>query len=774
MAGQIQSSMDIFNRPPAISEDTLQYTLYPPPSLSDKASVTSLAACVQAHVDSLLPGFLWHRDAFEVKVVNSPDNTSSWILEGRMRVGDCVDDEWCTVWLLKEISAKWDLAISVFDTDGDFLLIEAAEVLPAWVTPANSENRVWIYDARLHLIPLRHVSPPSKRRQRRRLPGGNASDDEDENGLGAGDDNDEFIAVEDALKLVSDPSVDTFAPSSVEQVVWKRISSYPQALRSHVHVTKAWLPVDIARALSANPSLTQKPVETFYTRDAAQLRAAHRMNRFPPEPAVLTTVKLTRTAYAQLVGQKFYPPKAFGRWAEREGTNEWRWRDTGMKLACGFEILYQESKGRTDAGSNSADAIRSSAQARKEALRRNPDYHKYIENLKSAGYFKGELEGSSLWNELENKAAETFVEVRRADDATRPSFATQLAAALSQAPPEVPPSSIDEDPDDWLNVDASDFDQLLERTAGSAGKRNTDAVKDSQAMDVDGEELGSKKESLEDRETNAQAEKLRKLAEKVGDFVEGQGDLDGARFADEDSSDDEFSDGMPSDSDDEDEDVDVEMDQATRQEAMDKLVPGIEPSEYGKMPASFYENSQRVATSSAETDDVETSPEEKTEASGASETAESQPHLRPLRKPLLPRDEYDGVIDSDDESDDDEQGLGEDEDAEEEDEDRPQVLGEIDIDMGNEEEEFLEFARQALGISDEQWGEIVRDRRGRGGTSSFVCVVLSLFHHLMKSCSVCSCERYRSRGEAIDECSSQFRQGRFGETCKSAVRKSGV
>lgn len=31
---------------------------------------------------------------------------------------------------------------SVFDSDGEFLLIEAADALPTWVTPSNSENRV--------------------------------------------------------------------------------------------------------------------------------------------------------------------------------------------------------------------------------------------------------------------------------------------------------------------------------------------------------------------------------------------------------------------------------------------------------------------------------------------------------------------------------------------------------------------------------------------------------------------------------------------------------
>jgi SGT1 protein len=96
-------------------------------------------------------------------------------------------------------------------------------------------------------------------------------------------------------------------------------------------------------------------------------QAVHRMARFPPEPCVLWTVKLTRTAYAQLLGQVFHPPKIFGRWQEREGSPGWRWRDVGMKIvgtsihahsrcqpdcavqACGFEMLYQESKGRTNA-----------------------------------------------------------------------------------------------------------------------------------------------------------------------------------------------------------------------------------------------------------------------------------------------------------------------------------------------------------------------------------------------------------------------------------------
>jgi hypothetical protein len=56
------------------------------------------------------------------------------------------------------------------------------------------------------------------------------------------------------------------------------------------------------------------------------------MARFPPQPDLLRTVQLTRTAYAQLVGQKFYPPKVFGRWQEKEGSSHWKWKDLGLKI----------------------------------------------------------------------------------------------------------------------------------------------------------------------------------------------------------------------------------------------------------------------------------------------------------------------------------------------------------------------------------------------------------------------------------------------------------
>jgi hypothetical protein len=106
--------MDVFNRPPAISEDTLFYELYPPEAMADRASVTTLAVVMQTFVESLIPNMQWHRDAFELKVSKNPES-ETYMLEGTMRVGDCVDDEWCAVWMLQQISSKWDVAIRCGD-----------------------------------------------------------------------------------------------------------------------------------------------------------------------------------------------------------------------------------------------------------------------------------------------------------------------------------------------------------------------------------------------------------------------------------------------------------------------------------------------------------------------------------------------------------------------------------------------------------------------------------------------------------------------------------
>jgi hypothetical protein len=94
-------------------------------------------------------------------------------------------------------------------------------------------------------------------------------------------------------------------------------------------------------------------------------------------------------------------------------------------------MLFQESKNRADVVKSTTEATSSSvsifeqpihfhyhpscrqAEARKDALRRSQDYKSYLTRLVTIGYFREEIEGSQVWNELENKAADIYVEIRR-------------------------------------------------------------------------------------------------------------------------------------------------------------------------------------------------------------------------------------------------------------------------------------------------------------------------------------------------------------------------
>ena len=108
----------------------------------------------------------------------------------------------------------------------------------------------------------------------------------------------------------------------------------------------------------------------------------------------------------------------------------------------------------------------------------------------------------------------------------RPSFASQVDLAISRASdapslPDFPP-----DPDDWLNVDSADFDAMLE---GSMKQKPQESAQSDAGPS--GTQASDASTQQEDQLAQEQAARLRNLAQKVEDFVEGKGDLEGAIFS---------------------------------------------------------------------------------------------------------------------------------------------------------------------------------------------------------------------------------------------------
>ncbi|GAA5959919.1 hypothetical protein JCM8115_004905 [Rhodotorula mucilaginosa] len=726
--------------------DSCTYEIDWPAPHDSVAALSDVCAQVLAFIGSLAKDYIWHKQQFQLGLSpEQPAQHHRW-LTGTTDVTDAVDDEWFIVWLLRRVTNEWhDAAVQIEDDDGEFLLIEAADALPNWVTPQNAANRVWIYRGRLHLIPLEHKSalPFTAAADNSTL---NPSFDPDEDG---------FLDRATALDLVRNEAVDTLAPQQVQDAVWARIDGYPAKIREHHHSTLAYLPTGVALALSDSPSLIAEAVGAFYEREPGMLKAVNTMSRFPPAasspstPAdsmsvvstavdaatsssalpnpVLVPVRLTRPLYSQLILQRFYAPKPFlkaGWFEAKKGRDDERRREVGMKIACGFEMLYQLTAPKvrhpTDdaAGSTTFDSSDSR-------------YRAYLKSLTEKGFFGEEVEGSETWKEKEQLAREGWLRTQ----ANRPtlSFAQRVDDAVARARATPSPlanritdsaslSAADatklEDSEEWLSLDEQGLEDILSarssrKTAGAMlGDSDLEDSDDDDDVDDDEDEEGggdgmqgveggrTAHEKAEEKKARKAAKRLEAMAGKVHDFVEGRGAVSGALFDDE-------QDGEEDDSDDEDTDMPA-LSAEERAARMEKLVAALPAEQWGQKPEEVTRAAE-AGVAAATVPPVETT--------GDTDSAVTQ---KPVREPKLTRNEYEGASDLEDESDDEdeammpegEEGLG---GSDVEGEEGPSVVNEEDVlDLGEEMDEFLKFATETLGLSESQYEKILQERRDRG------------------------------------------------------------
>lgn len=101
-------------------------------------------------------------------------------------------------------------------------------------------------------------------------------------------------------------------------------------------------------------------------------------------------------------------------------------------------------------------------------------------------------------------------------------------AVLKATPDAVEPSlSSTEESDDWLNVNAEDFDTMLEQKLGKSKGSGPPTETNRDAMDID---KTDNERAEEDRQAKEQASRLNDLAKKVETFLDGKGDVEGAKF----------------------------------------------------------------------------------------------------------------------------------------------------------------------------------------------------------------------------------------------------
>ncbi|KAK2003082.1 SGT1-domain-containing protein [Colletotrichum falcatum] len=268
----------------------------------------------------LTSDYIWQKGTFTLDVVTEQGLT---FLQGTTDYGDSIEDEWLIVYILREFSKLHpNVWVRVFDADGEFLLIEAANVLPKWLSPETDQNRIWINNGCLRIIPQLTNESLNLR----------------------------LLTLPDAVNTIRS-APDTLVHSDfIEAEAFYRLEKYPDQIQKSLHHSLVTIPRRLAYVLHQSPKAIAPAVESFYLRDALDLKALLSRKtdlHFPPKDLVTLSVKFTRVLFAQLKSQRFEPP---GSWATviREAKGDKRARlEMGMKLTCGFEIMLNNIK-KTD------------------------------------------------------------------------------------------------------------------------------------------------------------------------------------------------------------------------------------------------------------------------------------------------------------------------------------------------------------------------------------------------------------------------------------------
>ncbi|CAZ81644.1 unnamed protein product [Tuber melanosporum] len=324
-----------------LPDDCMGYTLIIINQASDQSAIRDELEKVKQTADKLVEeltaDYIWQRDSLQLELAETED--VGWYLHGRTEYGDSVDDEWLIVWILRELTRNIpNLWFRVYDTDGEFLLIEAASTLPRWLNPEVADNRVWIHDSKLLIIPLTVAPTLTDRSKSAAHP----------------------LTLKEAYSILTSDSCALLQRIRlVEEEAFYRLERYPKAIQEQLHYTEALIPRTCAMVLHEAPESIAAAVEAFYLRDPISLKSLKSMSHFPPSDMVTTSVRFTKVLYAQLKSQEFEPPSGSGFEVSPDMPTV---NMIGIKLACGFEMLISD---------NAAPQV--SSKARKNIVRRVKD-----------------------------------------------------------------------------------------------------------------------------------------------------------------------------------------------------------------------------------------------------------------------------------------------------------------------------------------------------------------------------------------------------------------
>ena len=205
------------------------------------------------------------------------------------------------------------------DTDGQFLLIEAANALPRWLNPEVADLRVWINSGKLFIIPLGTAEKAKP----------------------------DTLTLEQAIDILRNKRSELLHSPPIEAEAFYHLQKYPKQISDSLHHALIKIPRKLAYTLHHGAAYISPAAEAFYLRDPVALRplqcSSTRELFFPPSDCVTMSAKFTKVGYAQLKSQQFDPPPSWTDfWSSYNGSKSFEKVNMGMKVACGFEMLMSD------------------------------------------------------------------------------------------------------------------------------------------------------------------------------------------------------------------------------------------------------------------------------------------------------------------------------------------------------------------------------------------------------------------------------------------------
>ncbi|KAJ9461483.1 hypothetical protein DIPPA_60024 [Diplonema papillatum] len=321
-----------------LGDGTMEYAIYSATEDATNAYWEGLRERVFAIIGDWADQYMWHRQRLHFKL---EEKGGRKCLAGVLFFGENGEDEWYVTGLLLKVSAEIDdVLVHVVDSDGQFLLIEAADALPPWMDPEGMDNRIFLRNGYVIAIPPVPENPGqcyalAPILNRGKTQQHNVSDCP-------------HVPLDVALEVVVRSSCLDLRCCEVTDSLKARISGYPSAcLQDQKHCVSLRLPTPVAVALTAVPSLLPTAVLTFCERTPDDLRFMKLMPTFSPIRVGISIapVKMTKLLYAMLSQQQFEPYIAhFGPVPDRaKESSLYRQYMLGAHVASGFEAAYQQA-----------------------------------------------------------------------------------------------------------------------------------------------------------------------------------------------------------------------------------------------------------------------------------------------------------------------------------------------------------------------------------------------------------------------------------------------